>query len=84
MAVYAIAIIPMILMIVDITSKIDNSTKTAAYADHVTDAGKVSKSWLIAKEKAKQRVFAVFKGTVIKITTEGQRHLEAVIVSSKY
>ena len=40
MAVYAIAIIPMILMIVDITSKIDNSTKTAAYADHVTDAGK--------------------------------------------
>ena len=30
MAIYAIAIIPMILMIVDITSKIDDSTKTAA------------------------------------------------------
>ena len=40
MAVYAIAIIPMILMIVDITSKIDDSTKTAAYADDVTAAGK--------------------------------------------
>ena len=32
MAVYAIAIIPMILMIAGITSKIDDSSKTAAYA----------------------------------------------------
>ena len=47
MAVYAIAIIPMILMIVDITSKIDDSTKTAAYADDVTAAGKIIqlKNW---------------------------------------
>ena len=36
MVVYFIAIIPMILMIVDITSKTDDSTKTAAYADDVT------------------------------------------------
>ena len=104
MAVYAIAIIPMILMIVDITSKIDDSTKTAAYADNVTAAGKIihlknwwktlcilgskfpkaSKSWLIVKEKAKQRAFTVFKDTAIKIITEGQRHLRAVIGSSKY
>ena len=35
MAVYAIA------MIVDITSKIDDSTKTTAYADDVTAAGKI-------------------------------------------
>ena len=106
MAVYAIAIIPMILMIVDITSKINDSTKTAAYAD-VTAAGKIiqlqnwwktlcipgpkfgyypeaSKSWLILKEKAKQRAFTVFKDTAFKITTEGQRHLGAVIGSSKY
>ena len=41
MAVYAIAIIPMILMIADITSKIDDSIKTAAYADDVTTAGKI-------------------------------------------
>ena len=41
MAVYAIAIIPMILMIVDITSKIDDSTKAAAYADDFTAAGKI-------------------------------------------
>ena len=33
MAVYAIVIIPMILMIVDVNRKIDNFTKTAAYAD---------------------------------------------------
>ena len=32
MAVYVIAIIPMILMIAGITSKIYDSTKTAAYA----------------------------------------------------
>ena len=106
-AVYAIAIIPIMLMIVDITSKIDDSTKTAAYADDVTAAGKIiqlknwwktlrmlgpkfgyypeaSKSWLIVKEKAKQRAFTVFKDTAIKITAEGQRHLGAAIGSSKY
>ena len=47
MAVYAIAIIPMILMIVDITSKIDDSTKTASFADDVTAARKIIqlKNW---------------------------------------
>ena len=93
---YVIAIIPMILMIVDTTSKIDDSTKTAAYADDLTAAGKIiqlknwwetlcmlspkfgyypeaSKSWLIVKEKAKQRAFTVFKDTAIKTTTESQR-----------
>ena len=45
-AVYAITIIPMILMIADITSKIDDSTKTATYT-HVTAAGKIIqlKNW---------------------------------------
>ena len=43
-----------------------------------------SNSWLIVKEKAKQRAFTVFKDTAIKITTEGQRHLGAVIGSSEY
>ena len=41
MAVYAIAIIPMILMIVDITRKINDSTRTAAYDDDVSAAGKI-------------------------------------------
>ena len=47
MAVYAIAIIPMILMTVDITSKTDDSTKTAAYADDITAARKIIqlKNW---------------------------------------
>ena len=36
MAEYAIVAIPMILIIVDITNKIDDSIKTAAYADDVT------------------------------------------------
>ena len=43
-----------------------------------------SKSWLIVKEKAKQRAFMVLKDAAIRITTEGQRHLGAVIGSSKY
>ena len=43
-----------------------------------------SKSWLIVREKAKQGAFTVFKDTAIKITTKGQRHLGAVIRSSKY
>ena len=43
-----------------------------------------SKSWLIVREKAKQGAFTVFKDTAIKITTKGQRHLGAVISSSKY
>ena len=42
MVVYSIAIIPMILMIVDISSKIDDSTKTAACADDVTAADDVT------------------------------------------
>ena len=41
MAVYANVVIPMILTIVDITSKIDDSTKTAAYADDVAAAGNI-------------------------------------------
>ena len=41
-----------------------------------------SKSWLIVKEKAKQRAFAVFKETSVKICD--QRHLAAVTGSSKY
>ena len=39
--VYAIAIIPLILMIVNITHQDDSSTKTAAYADDFTSAGKI-------------------------------------------
>ena len=47
MAVYAIAVIPLIQMIVDITRTIDDSTKTGAYADDVTSAGKIIqlKNW---------------------------------------
>ena len=41
-AVYVIAIIPLILMIVDITHQDDSSTKTAAYADDFTAAGKIT------------------------------------------
>ena len=47
MAIYAIAIILLILMIVDITHQDDSSMKTAAYADDFTAAGKITqlKKW---------------------------------------
>ena len=47
MAVHAITVILMKLMIVDITSKIDDSTKAAGYTDDVTAAGKIIqlKNW---------------------------------------
>ena len=106
MAIYAIAIIPLILMLVDISHYDDPSTKTAAYADDFTAAGKVvqlkkwwdtlcelgpkfgyypegSKSWLIIKGNHEHAV-EIFHGTKIKITTEGQRHLGAVIGSIEY
>ena len=39
MTIYAISIIPLTLMIVDITHQDDSSTKTASYADDFTAAG---------------------------------------------
>ena len=42
MAIYAMAIIPLILMIVDTTHQDDFSTKTAAYADDFKAVGKIT------------------------------------------
>ena len=107
MAVYAIATIPLILMIVEITCHADNTTKTAAYADDITAAGKIiqlkhwwdtlcelgpkfgyypeaRKSWLIIKEHTREHANVIFKDTNIQISSEGQRHLGAVIGSVKY
>ena len=42
MAIYAIAMIPLNLMLVDITHHGDSSTKTAAYTDDFTAAGKIT------------------------------------------
>ena len=41
MAIYAIAIIPLILMLVTEANQVDNTTKTAAYADDLTAAGTI-------------------------------------------
>ena len=45
---------------------------------------KPSKSWLIVKEQYSQYAAEVFAGTGIQITTEGQRHLGAVIGSPTF
>ena len=46
-AIYAITVIPLILMIVDITRQDNSSTKTVAYADNFTAARKITqpKKW---------------------------------------
>ena len=41
MAIYAIAIIPLVLLLVAEANQVDNTTKTAAYADDLTVAGSV-------------------------------------------
>ena len=41
MAIYAIAIIPLILMLVVEANQVDNTTKTAAYADDLTATGTI-------------------------------------------
>ena len=94
-------------MLVAEANQVDNTTKTAAYADDLTAAGTImrlrnwwetlcrlgpkfgyfpegSKSWLIVKEKEVQKAQSVFKDAHIKITTEGQRHLSAVIGSETF
>ena len=45
---------------------------------------KPSKSWLIVKEQYKDYAEIVFKGTGIRITTEGKRHLGAVIGTPEF
>ena len=42
------------------------------------------KSWLIVKAEHQQKANEVFRGTNIQITTEGERHLGAVIGSNEY
>ena len=60
MLIYAIAIIPLILMLVEIRMQDNNHTKTAAYADDLTVAGPIdqiriwwigSQIWLLSRRK---------------------------------
>ena len=107
MVIYTIAVIPLILMLVEIRMQDNNHTKTAAYADDLTVAGPIdqiriwwntlcrlgpkfayfpegSKSYIIVRENAKERVQTIFDNTKIKIATDGQRHLGAVIGTANF
>ena len=107
MVIYAIAIIPLILMLVEIRMQDNNHTKKAAYADDLTVAGPIDqiriwwntlcrlgpkfdyfpegcKSWIIVRENAKERAQTIFDNAKIKITTDGQRHLGAVIGTANF
>ena len=43
-----------------------------------------SKSWIIVRENAKERAQTIFDKTKIKIITDGQRHLGAVIGTANF
>lgn len=62
MAVYAISVIPMILMIVDITT--DDSTKTTAYADDIAAAESV-KTLVESTLHATSRIWILSRDMVI-------------------
>ena len=107
MVIYAISIIPLILMLVEIRMQDNNHTKTAVYADDLRVVGPIdqirilwntlcrlgpkfgyfpegSKSWIIVRENAKERAQTIFDNTKLKIITDGQRHLGAVIGTANF
>ena len=43
-----------------------------------------SKPWIIVRENAKERAQTIFDNTKIKVTTDGQRHLGAVIGTANF
>ena len=59
MAIYAIAIIPLILMIVDISQQDDSATKTVTYEDDFTAAGKITqlKKWWEGSTSAPSQIW---------------------------
>ena len=108
MAVYAIAVIPLMLMLLEITNRLpDKQTKMEAYADDFSSGGSIinikhwwlmlfdigpkfgyfpepSKCWLIVKPEFYQKAVEIFSDTEVNITTEGKRHLGAVVGSESY
>ena len=105
MVIYVIAIIPLILILVEIRMLDNNHTKTAVYANDLTEPTdqiriwwnklcrlgpkfvyfpEGSKSWIIVRENAKERAQTIFDNTKIKITTDGQGHLGAVIGTANF
>ena len=43
-----------------------------------------SKSWIIVRENAKEHAQTIFNKTKMKLTTDGQRHLGAVIGTANF
>ena len=108
MSIYATAIIPLVLMIMEIMSTSPgNTSKMVAYAEDFTAGGTVkdlkywwetlcelgpkfgyypeaSKTWLIVKNDFYDIANTTFKSTKINVTSNGKRHLGAVIGSRSY
>ena len=108
MSIYALAIIPLVLMIMEIMSTSpDNISKMVAYADDFTAGGtvkdlkywwetlcevglkfgyypEVSKTWLIVKNDFYDIANTTFSSTKVNVTSNGKRHLGAVMGSRSY
>ena len=108
MAIYATAIIPLLLLVLEVTDQLPGKrTKSVALADDLTAGGSIenlkswwnrlnimgpkfgyhpnaSKCWLIVKNPFESQARSVFSDTTVKITTDGKRHLGAVIGTEKY
>ena len=84
MGMYAIGTRPLIDILADQTDP--SKCQQVWYTDDSSAWGKLkpSKSWLIVKEQYSQYAAEVFAGTGIQITTEGHRHLGAVIGSPTF
>lgn len=76
----------MILMIPGITSKIDDSTKTAAYADDVTAAGKVIQLKALVENTSHDRSqnWIPSRGSKIKVNCKTESQTTSVIGLQRY
>ena len=54
------------------------------YGPYIGYYAKPGKSWLIVKEEYKSKAEEVFAGSGLQITTEGRRHLGAVVGTDQY
>ena len=107
MYVYALGILPLIIMISEPLKSSEDKVRQSAFADDLAGGGtidqlkrwwdliikmgkyvgyyaKPSKSWLIVKAEHRDEAERVFEGTGIQITTEGKRHLGAVVGSISF
>ena len=99
MAMYALALVPLLQELKDLSMQVwfaDDGTAGDSFEkmrrwDALCEKGpaygyfrKTAKTWLIAREDTAEEGRSVFEGSGVQITTEGTRHLGAVIETIKF